>query len=237
VKVLQVRSAAIQSALDKYNFIAGAMRPHRRILKWEEVVEYAFLSDFDLLRDGRQDISKLPWASPMSRRAMDLYFKMCRAREEIQRLNIEIRRLVTYVRDEEKYLCECESRLKAIHPGLAHQVSRQRNVCGRFTLKHLKRLGDMISLPGFSGTLVPGESMMNGLGESAGPVSVCIPARMLRGCPMDIADTPGGTIDTENDWEDEEDADDLAEDVSRVFHDVLHIAEDSMGAFPCTTED
>ena len=67
------------------------MHPCHRILKWEEVVEYTFLSDFNLLpEDGRQDISQLPWASPMGRRAMDLHFKTCRAREEIQCLNIEI---------------------------------------------------------------------------------------------------------------------------------------------------
>ena len=213
------------------------MHPRRRILKWEEVVKYAFLSDFDLLQDGRQDISKLPWVSPMGHHAMDLHFKTCHTREEIQRLNIEIRRLITYVRDEETYLHECESRLKAVHPGLAYQVSRHRNVRGHFTLKHLKHLGDIASLPGFSGTLVPGECMVNGLGESAGPVSVCIPAHMLRGHPMDIADTPGGGIETENDWEDEEDAEDLAEDVSRAFHDVLHIAEDLVSIFPCIPED
>ena len=66
------------------------MRPPRHILKWEEVIEYAFLLDFDLLQDGRQDISKLPWVSPMGRCAMDLHFKTCCVREEIQRLNIEI---------------------------------------------------------------------------------------------------------------------------------------------------
>ena len=213
------------------------MRPHRRILKWEEVIEYAFLSDFNLLRDGRQDISKFPWASPMGHHAMDLHFKMCRAREEIQWLNIEIRRLVTYIRDEEKYLHECESRLKVIHPGLAHQVSHQCNVRGRFTLKHLKHLRNVANLPGFSRTIVPGESMMTGPGESAGPVSIHIPTCMLRDCPMDIADTLGGGTETENDWEDEEDAEDMAESVSRAFHDLLHIAEDSVGVFPCTPED
>ena len=72
-KALQVRSAAIQSVLDKYNSIAGVMCPHRCILKWEEVVEYAFLLDFNLLRDGCQDISQLPWASPMGHHAMDLH--------------------------------------------------------------------------------------------------------------------------------------------------------------------
>ena len=79
--------------------------------------------------------------------------------------------------------------------------------------------------------------MVNGLGESAGPVSVRIPVRMSRGHPMDIADTPGSGIEIENDWEDEEDAEDLAEDVSCAFHDVLHIAEDLVGIFPCIPED
>ena len=173
----------------------------------------------------------------MGRRAMDLHFKICRAREEIQRLNIEIRRLVTYLRDEEKYLRECESHLKATHPELAHQISRHRKVRGRFTLKHLKRLDNIVSLPGFSRMLTPCESMMNGLGESAGLVSIRIPAHMSRGRPMDIVDTPGGSMETENDWEDKEDAEDLAEDISRAFHDVLHIAEDSMNIFPYTPKD
>ena len=121
--------------------------------------------------------------------------------------------------------------MKAAYPELAHQVSCQRNVHGRFTLKHLKHLGNIGSLPGFSGTLVPGESTMDGLGESAGPVSVRIPTHMSRDRPMDIADTLQGSTETENDWEDEEDADDLAEAVSRTFHDVPHIAEDSAGVF------
>ena len=167
-----MRSATIQSTLDEYNSIAGTMHPCRRILKWEEVVEYAFLSDFDLLRDGCQDISKLPWASPMGRCAMNLHFKMCHMKEEIRCLNIKIRQFATYIHDEEKYLGECESHLWAIHPGLAHQVSHQRNVCGRFTLKHLKHLDNIASLPGFSRTLVLGESIMDGSGESARPVSV-----------------------------------------------------------------
>ena len=125
----------------------------------------------------------------------------------------------------------------AIHPGLAHQVLHQRNVRGRFTLKHLKHLDNIASLPGFSGTLVLGESIMDGSGESARLVSVGVPVHILGDCPMDIADTPDGGIETENDWENEEDAEDLAEDVSRAFHDVLHIAEDLVGVFPCTAKN
>ena len=232
-----MRSKAIQTALNKYNTIAEAMRPPRRTLKWEEVVEYAFLSDFNLLRDVRQDVSKLPWASPMVRRATDLYFKTCRAKEEIQRLNVEIRRLVTYIHDEERYLCECESQLKQLHPGLAHQVS-QRNVRGQFTLKHLKRLGDITALSGFSGTLAIGESIKMAQGESASNVSIRLLSRMSGDYCMGAID-PSETIDdadTPNDLEDEQDAEDLVEAVSRVFDNVLHIAEDSIRLIPAPSE-
>ena len=232
-----MRSKAIQTALDKYNAIAGAMRPPRRTLKWEEVVEYAFLSDFNLLRDTRQGVSKLPWASPTARRATDLYFKMCRAKEEIQRLNVEIRRLVTYIHDEERYLRECESQLKQLHPGLARQVA-QRNVRGRFTLKHLKRLGDIAALSGFSGTLAIGESIKTAQGESASNVSTCLPSRMSGDYCMGAID-PSGSVDdadTPNDLEDEQDAEDLVEAVSRAFNNILHIAKDSTRLIPTPSE-
>ncbi|KAG6824531.1 hypothetical protein H0H92_006579, partial [Tricholoma furcatifolium] len=91
-KALKARSQAIRSALDRYNDAAALMSPPRASLSWNEIVEYAFLADFDLLRDTRQDVSERPWARPSARLAMDQYFKIERAHEEIYRLNIEIRR-------------------------------------------------------------------------------------------------------------------------------------------------
>lgn len=55
-EVLQKRSAAIWTALDQYDTAARALQPPRTTLKWEDVVEYVFLSDFDLLRDARQNV-------------------------------------------------------------------------------------------------------------------------------------------------------------------------------------
>ncbi|KAG1719798.1 hypothetical protein EDD22DRAFT_983278 [Suillus occidentalis] len=76
------------------------------------VIEYVFLSDFDLLCDAHQDISQCPWAMPAAHQATDLYFKMCRAKEEVLHLNNKIRRLVTYIHDEEHYLHDCYTQLK-----------------------------------------------------------------------------------------------------------------------------
>lgn len=96
-KALQARSQAIRSSLERYNDAAAKMVPPRRQLSWNQVIEYAFLADFDLLRDSRQDVRSKPWAQPQSRLLMDQYFKIQRAREEIQRLNIEIKRIVTHI--------------------------------------------------------------------------------------------------------------------------------------------
>ncbi|KIN97518.1 hypothetical protein M404DRAFT_32253 [Pisolithus tinctorius Marx 270] len=58
VKVLQVHSSAICIALEQYNTAAHAMDPPHCILKWDEVAEYAFITEFDLLRDAWQDVSQ-----------------------------------------------------------------------------------------------------------------------------------------------------------------------------------
>ena len=80
---MKSQSIAIQTALAKYNHAAASLRPAHQELAWEEVVEYAFLSDFDLLRDAHQDIRSQPWATPAGHQAMDGYFKLLCSEEEI----------------------------------------------------------------------------------------------------------------------------------------------------------
>ncbi|KAI6023157.1 hypothetical protein BKA83DRAFT_4053758 [Pisolithus microcarpus] len=174
-KALQTRSAAIRAALTQYNTAAKALG--RRTLEFDEVVEYAFLSDFDLLRDTRQDISTRPWASPAARLAINTHFKLCRAEEEVIRLNVEIRRVVTYLVDEDQYLRACEALYQDANPTLAYQISRYRTIRSRFTPLHLRSLEKISHLSGFSGTLAPGVSVSRGLGDSAGvPQRVCMDA-------------------------------------------------------------
>ncbi|KAI6034650.1 hypothetical protein BKA83DRAFT_4470170 [Pisolithus microcarpus] len=138
-KALQTCSAAIWTALTQFN--TAAKNLGRRTLEFDEVVKYAFLADFDLLRDTRQDILTWPWASPTVRLAINTYFKLCRAEEEVVRLNVEIRRVVTYLVDEDRYLRACEGLYEDTNPMLAYQIS--------------------------SGTLAPGISMSRGPGDSA----------------------------------------------------------------------
>ncbi|KAF9017025.1 hypothetical protein BDZ89DRAFT_1094376 [Hymenopellis radicata] len=128
-------SHAIGTALDKYNAAAAAFKPPKPPLLWNQVVEYAFLADFDLLRESRMDIREKPWASPWGRLLMDQSFKIAHAKEEISHLNIEIRRL---------------------DPRLAFHIDVYRQSRARFNARHLKRLTDVSEMVGFTGTIVPG---------------------------------------------------------------------------------
>lgn len=161
-QALQARSQAIKSALERYNEAAKAFKPPRRTLSWEEVVEYAFLADFDLLRDSRQDIRDRPWAQPLNHVLMDQWFKRQCAREEIERLNIEIRRVVTHIRDERKSLEAAEQDALTAQPPdtiLAFQIQRYREERDRFSALHLRRFKLLASVPGFTGSLAPGTSL------------------------------------------------------------------------------
>ncbi|KZP05572.1 hypothetical protein FIBSPDRAFT_914860 [Athelia psychrophila] len=166
-KALQSCSHAIRTALDNYNTATRALNPPRQQLEWSAVVEYAFLADFDLLRDARQDNSQKLWAKPAGRLAMDLYYKIMRAGEERDRLNVEIRHIVTYLRDEEQYLRRMEATLHSERPELAHQISVYAARRGHFYQQHHRRLIKIANLPGFTGTLEPGVALENGHGEPA----------------------------------------------------------------------
>ncbi|RXW12877.1 hypothetical protein EST38_g12976 [Candolleomyces aberdarensis] len=147
---LKVRSTAIRNALLRYNTAAAAMDPPRPTLSWDTVVEYAFLSDFDLLRDTRQDIRQRMWAQPLMRMLMDQYFKTERARKEIRRLNVEIKRVITHIQDEENFLRGMQDYVAQSDQILAFHVGRYREHRTRFSSLHLHQFSKLLILPGFT---------------------------------------------------------------------------------------
>ncbi|KAJ7912929.1 hypothetical protein B0H13DRAFT_1712828 [Mycena leptocephala] len=171
VKALQARSQAIWTALKSYNIAAAAMVPPGRKLTWSEVVEYVFLSDFDLLRHPERGVEVRPWADPAARLLMDTYFKIERAREEILRCDIEIRRLVTYIRDEQEFLESREKKIAKTDPGLSWYVRRHRRQREHYDDIHLRRLNKLAAKAGprFTGTLIPGVAL-NPCGQNVEPM-------------------------------------------------------------------
>ncbi|KAF8143976.1 hypothetical protein K438DRAFT_1922403 [Mycena galopus ATCC 62051] len=158
-KSLQARSKSIRKAIDRYNTVALSMDPPMPCLAWDEVVNYCFLAEFDILRDTRDSIRSRPWTRQNYRVAMDSYFKILRAREEIKRLNIEIKRVVTWINDEDLFLRKEEDKYRESDPALAVQILRYRLRRARSDTNHMHRFWTLAKLPGFTGSVSPGVSV------------------------------------------------------------------------------
>jgi hypothetical protein len=217
---LKARSKAIRTALERYN--AAAAELCRTQLNWDEVVEYAFLSDFDLLRDTRQDIRKRPWATPAGRFAMDNYFKLIRAQEEISRLNIETSRLATFMRDEDAYLRSAESVLQPTDAALAYQIQIHRMESSRFIQHHMVILNNIVLLKGYSGGQLLGVHADEAVDPSEVPSPAPQPAATLVKEPSVVNE-----IDSQLDLEEEQAGEDEEEIVIDAFHHVLQLSYDT----------
>lgn len=87
------------------------LNPPRPTISWKDITQYAFLGEFDLLRHTRDDVRERLWARPAVREATAKFFKFCRAKEEITRLNVEIRRLRTAMHNEEREVSQAIANL------------------------------------------------------------------------------------------------------------------------------
>ncbi|KAJ7679874.1 hypothetical protein B0H14DRAFT_3681713 [Mycena olivaceomarginata] len=155
-KALKTRADAIRRALSAYNAAAGSLQPPREQLQWADVITKTSLAEFDLLRDTDADIHSEPWAQPARREAMVLYFGIKRAKEEICRLNVEIRRLITFMLDEHVDFYRAVASTINVNPPLARELSgRWEHACAISTTI-CRRLVQTSKLQGFSGSLFPG---------------------------------------------------------------------------------
>lgn len=90
---------------------------------------------------------------------MDQYFKLIHAREEIERLNIEIKRVVTHMRDEELFLVAAEKKAAQTDSTLAFHIGNYRLQRIQFFHVHRRNFEALTALPGFTGTITPGTSI------------------------------------------------------------------------------
>ncbi|KAF8217912.1 hypothetical protein K438DRAFT_1901011 [Mycena galopus ATCC 62051] len=225
-KALQARSKGVKSALERYNEAAAAMSPPRNELSWEQIVDYAFLADFDLLREGREDIWSEPWAQPAGRVAMDQHFKLLRADEEIARLNLEIPRFVTFMVDEEAFLIYHERRLTDEgSTALAHQVAVHRMQRGRFNSLHMERLAARSKEAGV--TVVNKERRVPtpGAVSSAEDGEVEMRDVPAIGCPL--PQSRPAPVSPADEQEDEASADVDVEAVADAFEKIMHVMDDA----------
>ncbi len=153
-KSLQTRCKAIKNTVDKYNLAARAIG--REPLDWTKISHYSFLEEFTLLKNTRQDISEKQWTKPAVRMMMQQSRRIKRAKEEIVRCNIEIRRLHTSIVDEEhdlKGVLEglCDSASPLYGPVREYWINRE-----RANMQILARIRQIYALEGYSGIEGPG---------------------------------------------------------------------------------
>jgi hypothetical protein len=163
-KALQTRSLAIRNALDRYNAAAAKLNPPRELLTYSTIVEYSFVGDFSLLKTSREDIRLQDWARPAVREAMAKQFQLERAHEEIIRLNVEMRRLHTAIRDESENIAACIEELvcsgDTVDALLAEEVRFRWELKSRVNALHVDRLHTIEETFGYSG--IPGCGVRQG---------------------------------------------------------------------------
>jgi hypothetical protein len=101
---------------------------------------------------------------------------------------------------------------------------------GRFNSHHAHCLKAISELRGFSGTIIPGESVDTGIGASASTPNIKAPDTMAIDEPQlpHIQQSRGMVQgDTQEDMEAEEDEEECTEQISRALYDVLRISDDS----------
>ena len=158
---LNTRCQTIRLAIKALNKAGSELDPPRAPIKYGSVVDMVFVAQFDLLQHSRsgKDIRKEPWADPATRLLTDKYFELTRARKEIQRLNIEWKRVGTWIRDERILYLKVIGHLDSNDPLLAEAVRckwARAKLIHQTTAKWLSRIRN---LPSFSGSVIPGQAI------------------------------------------------------------------------------
>ncbi|KAF5324337.1 hypothetical protein D9619_011313 [Psilocybe cf. subviscida] len=206
------------------------MTPPRQSLSWEEVVDYAFLANFDLLCDTRQDVQKKPWATPAARTTMDKYLKCIRASEEIERLNVEVRRFATFLYDEDVFLRKKENQLlyTSRPPARAVYQCRMEHAC--FNHHHSITLKKIYKLSGFTGQKGIGKQAKETSTTVHSPLSATFPTLQPMLTDANAHELVSTQPDSDNEFEEEQANEDEEVAALTGIYGVLTMAEGSQDA-------
>jgi hypothetical protein len=146
---------------------------------------------------------------------MNTYFKICSAEHEIVRLNVEIRRLQTFMVDEEHFLQVRAQALFDEKPEIAFQIERLRQRRVLVNAHHHKQLDPLFrrQVEGFSGFIT--------IGQHKGPAQGIKDESSPRVTDSTGEDQPLDTQDKDDDDEGEQDDSDIHD-----FMSVMAITDD-----------
>lgn len=116
-------------------------------------MDYGFLAEFDVLRLTVSDKCHEGWTKPANREAAIKYFKLRRAREEIERLNLEIYRLEHSIRTETKQMSQALEVLATQDAPLAAELEHRRKLRASVNAIHCQRFAELKSKIYFTGQI------------------------------------------------------------------------------------
>ena len=132
-------SESVKSAINWYNEQAILLDPPADTVQWQDIANYTHVGEFEMLHIARSDIWQEKWVQKAYCDAGIKFFKLCRAREEIQRLNVEVRRLLTWIHDENKHMQQVIKQLSD-EPHLADELRKRWALWLAVNQVHLERI-------------------------------------------------------------------------------------------------
>ncbi|KIP01439.1 hypothetical protein PHLGIDRAFT_40382, partial [Phlebiopsis gigantea 11061_1 CR5-6] len=149
-KSLQVRCKTLKRAVDEHNKAAACLTPPKPPIDWSKISTYEFLEQVVLLRDTHNNLQSKRWSNPGIRETLKLVERVERAKEELLRLNNEVRSLHTAIRDDDMLYATTITSLPVSDPlrGAVSDFASHRRLIDR---QILVRIHQIYSLPGFTG--------------------------------------------------------------------------------------
>jgi len=125
--------------------------PPQPVLQYNEVLSYATLGDFDLLKHSQHDVLARLWSNTMHRQMAVKYFKLLRAHEEINRLNVEVRWLQAWIDSETTEIKQIMAALSTQSPLLSAELWALFYHQQHINIQHQLQLQCIYDLEGYSG--------------------------------------------------------------------------------------
>ena len=219
---LKTRSHAIQGATKAYNNAASRLPSPRQPLDVQAVLKYVYLGEFELLRDSRFCIQDRQWAQAAEREAANAHYKLRRSYEELERLQVEARRMTVFMDDDEATIATTVLSLKNDDELVVHQLAKRLQTKVLINQTHRMRIASLLKLDGFSGSVVGEcEDVRSGFVRSSAASNNHIVAEALVVLHSDESCSDIGEGEDEDESASEQGSDDERTDtVDRIIEDV-----------------
>ena len=150
---LKTQGKAICTVLNKYKNIALKMDPPALILQWRYLMEYSFISEFELLKHAHshRNITTEPWALPLNHEMALKHHKINWAHEEMHKIHYEAPWLHTSICNKHILYTQHIDHLHESNPSLAFTLKRIWAVWWHVNNTHMKHLNALERLDGYAG--------------------------------------------------------------------------------------